>query len=120
MTSPPSTGCETSAAFSQDGTRVVSGSTDGTARIWDAVTGKPLRPLDGHKGGVTGVAFSPDSACVATCGLDKTVNIWDPRTGRQLRAYSIDLGAVTWMIYCPGGAQIAAGNDNGMLKTFDA
>ena len=30
----------TSASFSPDGTKVVSGSVDQTARIWDAVTGE--------------------------------------------------------------------------------
>ena len=38
-----------SAAFSPDGTRIVSGSTDKTVRLWDAATGKPIgQPMRGH------------------------------------------------------------------------
>ena len=41
-----------SAAFSPDGTRIVTASDDKTARIWDAATGKELTVLRGHEGDV--------------------------------------------------------------------
>ena len=37
----------TSVAFSPDGTRIVTGSRDQTAKVWDARTGTPLE-LKGH------------------------------------------------------------------------
>jgi WD40 repeat protein len=37
-----------SAAFSPDGTRVVTASDDKTARVWDATTGKLVAVLRGH------------------------------------------------------------------------
>src|SRR5882672_8257194 len=49
-----------SAAFSPDGTRIVTASWDGTARVWNAATGKPLtRPLV-HYSRLERAAFSPD------------------------------------------------------------
>ena len=38
-----------SAAFSPDGTRIVTASDDETARIWDAATGKEITVLRGHE-----------------------------------------------------------------------
>ena len=49
----------TSAEFSGDGVWVVTGSYDGTARIWDAATGETLRTLKGHGDSVRSVCFSP-------------------------------------------------------------
>ncbi len=38
----------TSVSFSPDGTRIVTGSEDRTAKVWDARTGTPLLELNGH------------------------------------------------------------------------
>ena len=38
--------------FSLDGARIVTGSEDKTARIWDAATGKEIAVLSGHEGGL--------------------------------------------------------------------
>jgi len=43
-------GAVTAAAFSPDGTRVVTASWDNTARVWDARTGKPLTEPLAHQG----------------------------------------------------------------------
>jgi hypothetical protein len=65
----------TAAAFSPDGTRLVTVSrSHKTARVWDASTGKPLtEPLE-HREMVTAAAFSPDGARLVTAS-DRTVRV---------------------------------------------
>ena len=70
------------AAFSPDGSRVVTASDDRTARVWDARTGKPLTEPLAHQGTVRAAAFSPDGARVVTASDDKTARVWDARTGK--------------------------------------
>lgn len=49
---------------------------DGTARLWDAETGKPLAEPIRHPRYVDSAEFSPDGLRVATCSSDNSVRLW--------------------------------------------
>ena len=68
-------------AFAQDGSRVVSGSSDKTVQIWNVLTAKVEAVLFGHEGYVDSVAFSQDGSQVVSGSRDKTVRIWNVMTG---------------------------------------
>jgi len=70
------TGNVTALAFSTDGARLVTGSTDGTIRVWETATGIECAMLRGHEGYVRGLAFSPDGATLYSCSEDGTVRAW--------------------------------------------
>ena len=70
-----------SVAFSQDGSRVVSGSDDNMVRIWNATTGEIEAELKGHTQGVSSVAFAQDGSQVVTGSQDKIIRIWNATTG---------------------------------------
>jgi DNA-binding SARP family transcriptional activator/WD40 repeat protein len=67
-------------AFSPDDRLLATASLDGTARIWDAHTGRPLRVLE-HPDGVENVAFSTDGRSVATLDFAGVIRIWDACNG---------------------------------------
>jgi WD40 repeat protein len=71
------TGDINSVAFSPNGSLVVTGSADGTARVWDATTGKTVGELRGHNGSVNSASFSPDGKFIVTASDDETVRLWD-------------------------------------------
>ena len=48
--------------LSPDGARVLTGSGDGTARLWGAATGAAVVTLEGHKSSVSAVALTPSVA----------------------------------------------------------
>ena len=64
-----------SAAFSPDGTRIVSGSVDKSVRVWDASTGAQPKALNGHTDYVRSVAFSPDGTRIVSGSFDKSVRV---------------------------------------------
>jgi WD40 repeat protein len=78
-------GIVVSAAFSPDGSRIVTASVDKTARIWDAASAKEIAVLRGHDDTVNSAAFSPDGSRIVTASDDKTARIWDA----QLQAMSV-------------------------------
>jgi WD40 repeat protein len=71
------------AAFSPDGTRVVTWGMP--ARIWNAATGQVVTTLTGHTDDIRAGAFSPDGTRVVTASTDQTARIW-PIGGEYLQS----------------------------------
>jgi WD40 repeat protein len=96
-------------AFSPDGAKIATASVDNTARLWDAVAGKPLgRPMK-HDGWVTAVAFAPDGAKIATASSDKTIRIWDAAAGKPLgEPIKNDNGVYGTVAFSVDGTKIGA------------
>jgi WD40 repeat protein/serine/threonine protein kinase len=65
------------AAFSPDGTLLVSCGEDKKIIVWDFARRQRLATLTDHDGIVTAVAFSVDGRWFATASMDKTVIVWD-------------------------------------------
>jgi WD40 repeat protein len=65
---------------------VVTASTDTTARVWDAESGKELALLAGHTKAVNRASFSPDGKRVVTASDDGTARVWDAESGKMMLA----------------------------------
>ncbi len=74
---------ELSATFSPDGRLIATGGADGTARIWDAATGKSRSEPLTAQGPVLALGFSPDGRFLATGSLDGVARRWEVATGRR-------------------------------------
>src|SRR2546423_718008 len=72
-------------AFSSDGKRALTGSSDSTVRLWDMETGHCLRVMEGHTGQINSIAWSADQRRALSGSYDNTVRLWDVETGRCLR-----------------------------------
>ncbi|MGI9243329.1 MAG: protein kinase domain-containing protein [Verrucomicrobiales bacterium] len=69
------------ATFTPDGALLITWSSDGTARIWDASNGSPHCPPLRHDLAVTWVDCSPDGKRVVTTSYDRSARVWDLATG---------------------------------------
>jgi len=109
-----------SVAFSPDGKRIVSGSGDGTLRIWGARTGAETLTLRGHEDGINSVAYSPDAKRIVSGSSDRTLKVWDAATGAETLTLRGHSGGVNSVAFSPDGKRIVSGDRDGLLKVWHA
>jgi WD40 repeat protein/DNA-directed RNA polymerase specialized sigma24 family protein len=71
--------------FSPDGKILAEFCWQRDIELWDAVGGRLLHTLKGHKESVWSVAFSADGKTLVSCGDDMTIRFWDVAAGKELR-----------------------------------
>ncbi|CAG7855166.1 SubName: Full=Uncharacterized protein {ECO:0000313/EMBL:CCA72352.1} [Serendipita indica DSM 11827] len=108
--------------FLPDGSRIVSGSSDKTIRLWDVETGQALgKPFRGHESSVLAVRFLSDGSRIVSGSRDKTIRLWDADTGlslgQPLRGHE---GSVRALGISPDGSQIASGSSDKTIRLWDA
>jgi hypothetical protein len=109
-----------SAAFSPDGTCVVTASDDNTARLWDAASGRELAALRGHERRVNSAVFSPDGTPVVTASFDYAAWLWDAASGRELAALK---GHELWVLsaaFNSDGTRVVTASADNTARLWDA
>src|SRR5262249_41237675 len=108
-----------SLSFGKDGSRLASGSSDGTARLWDVKAGKGVKrfTLDDPRG-IRGVALSADGKSLAAGLRFGAVKVWDVASGKgvaNLDAHEGDAWSVCFT--SDGKTLISGGGDWGKPGT---
>jgi WD40 repeat protein len=90
-----------SAEFSPDGHRIVTGSQDGTVKVWDAESGASLRVLETRRSNLR-VLPSPDGNNILTTLDDASSQLWEAASGRLIFSIEDAFGAA----FSPDGTTI--------------
>jgi WD40 repeat protein/DNA-binding SARP family transcriptional activator len=105
------------AHFDPRGTRAVSASDDGEARIWTLASGKSVGLA--HPAAVVDAAFSPDGRQVATAGGDGVARIWDASDGRLVKQIQVDDGVLMSVGYPSDRGRLVVPGDDGIIRIVD-
>ncbi len=96
-----------SVAFSPDAALLVTGTRDGTARLWDVTRGVAAVPVN-LESPIHAIAIARDGT-VAAGRDDSNVSIWNGATSRVLRKH---LGRVFAVAFSPDGTQLVTGGED--------
>ena len=88
------TGYVMSVSWSSGGTRLATGSWDGTAKMWDVAGGRELLTLHGHTNRIASVAVAPDGQRIVTGSLDNTARVWMAASPEEVEAWRKEEQAV--------------------------
>ncbi|KIJ59596.1 hypothetical protein HYDPIDRAFT_100430 [Hydnomerulius pinastri MD-312] len=104
-----------SIAFLPDSKHIVSGSFDGSMRVWSLTQGDEVEEAERHSHWVRSLSFSRDSSRVASASDYKSVIVWSTSTGKRLAGpFTGHTGWVYCVAFSPDAERLATCDLNAM------
>jgi WD40 repeat protein len=105
--------------FTNDGWYFLTGAADGTARLWNTVTGGLVFTFK-HPNAVLVAEFSPDNTSIVTGCVDGTIRIWDFKNGTLKKTLEGHSGYIRSLGYNPKGTRIISTSNDNTVKIWDS
>jgi WD40 repeat protein len=108
------------AAFSPDERWALTAGADGTARLFDAATGRTLAIMRGDGRALNGPAFSPDGQLAVAGGEDGTARVWQVPSGRTVAVLRGHKALVRAPAFSHDGRLVVAASNDGTARVWRA
>jgi WD40 repeat protein len=105
-------------AFFRDSRRLLSGASDGTARLWDSDAGRELACFRLNARSALSVALSPDNRLALVGCDDRNAWLLDLTRGSDPRCFAGHTGAVHCVGFSPDGRRAATGGNDGSVRVW--
>jgi WD40 repeat protein len=112
-------------AVSPDGKLLAATGLKRSVHVWDAVTGKPLAELQGHRRAVRCVAFARNGKILASGDRAGTIRLWEVPTGKPLYQLAWPQPGVRFpdevvsLAFSPNSDTLAAGCSDRVIRLWD-
>jgi WD40 repeat protein/transcriptional regulator with XRE-family HTH domain len=111
-----------SIAFNPEGDMLASGSYEGAVEVWQ-IGGESgnhrMRTLQAHPTWVSAVAFGP-AGLLASVSYSGKVKLWEVESGKSLKTFQGYSSVVRSVTFNPDGSLLVHGDDNGVLRVWEA
>ena len=108
-----------SVAVTADGSRVVTGSDDGSVRLWEIGTGKELRKLVDGGATVLAVAVTPDGQRIVAGSGDHIARVWSVEPPKKQFDLPAGEGRVMAVAITPDAKRVVTGAEDGSVRVWD-
>jgi len=115
-------------AFFPDGQYAVSGSDDGTVKLWNVNTGREIRTFQDFSTSPSGdahsivrsIAFSPDEQYLLWGGVgEPSMTMWNVNTGETVRTFSGHTADTPAVAFSPDGQYALSGSYDNTMKLWN-
>ncbi|MFN8456886.1 MAG: protein kinase [Anaerolineae bacterium] len=110
----------TSVVYRPDGKQLATGSLDGTAQVWDGLTGETILTLIQDGAPINDVAYNTTGEYLAAGNRNGLIIVWEIATGQLVKAWAGHQGAVSSLAFSPDAKYLATTGDDGLVKVWDA
>jgi WD40 repeat protein len=114
------TGSLSAAAWTPDGKRVLTASSDRTARLWSADGTGEAEVLLGHEDAIRMAALSPDGERVLTASDDGTARVFRPGSAGKPVVLEGARGPITFAAWSPDGERVVTASQDGIARIYAA
>lgn len=99
---------------------VITGSSDGTAKLWGRARRTLVRTYRGHTGPLNAITVSMDGRRIATASNDETVRIWSSAGARVRRILKGHAGPVLAVAFSPDSRLVATAGRDAAVRLWEA
>ncbi|MEP7285265.1 MAG: hypothetical protein ABI947_05800 [Chloroflexota bacterium] len=106
-------------SFAPDGKTILTGSADGTAKLWDTASGQLLHTFQNNTGSIYSVSYASDGKTILTGSGDGIAKLWDTASGQLLRTFQSNTSGLLSVSFAPDGKTVITGNFDGTVALWD-
>jgi len=109
----------TAVAFSADAAKLVSGSQDKTARVWNLADGQPISKFAGHTQAVTAVAFDAGGGQVVSGAADNSLKLWNVADGAELKSFAGHGGPIVGVAMTSNNQRVISASADQTVRSWN-
>lgn len=109
-----------SIAYSPDGKYIVSDALDDDIHVWDAVTGRLIKRIEGYNEDYCYVSYSPDGKHIIVASSEGNIYILDAQTGEEVNKLTGHTDVVNHASFSPDGTYIVSASWDKTIRIWEA